>query len=84
MNPDSKKSAEETVFLADACCLLNGGWKVHLSVRPDSYATKAAKIVRWLTPTYASQPSNVWKHFTVDVKHKKPACPRMNFAAPRS
>ena len=66
------KVGRKTVFLGDKRFEIDGGWKVHLTIEPDSYQRKAAAIRRWLKRVFAGQRSNIWKHLQEDgTKYQK-------------
>jgi hypothetical protein len=58
----TKQLSQETTFLADARYAEDGGWKVHLTVGPELYAQRSAKVGSWLRTKFAGQPSKVWKN----------------------
>lgn len=56
---------------ADARYETDGGWKVHLTVGPDSYERKVMAIKRWLEGHLSDHPANVWKNLHGGDRHEK-------------
>jgi len=60
-----------TTFLADARYAEDGGWKVHLTIGPELYEERSAKVGRWMEAKFAGQPSYVWKNREGGDEHEK-------------
>jgi hypothetical protein len=52
---------------ADRRYQVDGGWKVHLTIGPDSYERRMTAVKRWLRKTFQGS----WKHLDGGDQHEK-------------
>jgi len=49
----------------------NGGWKVHLTIGPDSYKQRVAAVKRWMRRNFEGEEGVDWKHLDGGDPHEK-------------
>ena len=63
----SSRSRMAAPFTNDPQSKTHGGWKVHLSIGPESYDERATKVERWLRRNYRGE----WKALDGGDMHEK-------------
>lgn len=50
---------------------VNGGWKVHLTIGPNSYKQRASAVKRWLSRNIGGTKHGDWKYLEGGDRHEK-------------